>query len=257
MGLIGLFATLGTTQAAMITLNNFSNTDRNSPSTGFANNGTVSGTDGSVDGDASAGDGSSGATIFDVSTFVADDVASPAALAYTVTGLNIDGVGGFNDSFVINFTVSTDGQNLQTNWSGTEPQNAGWLSSGGNTLNSNGELVQFDFSSISVNLNGGSDNGVGSWLGFTGGSIGAFAAGEIAIVNGNLHEFDVDGNPFDLTAGGNDNNLQVLRDTNAGASGSYRPESWSFQVEVNVVPEPSSAALLGLGGLALILRRRK
>lgn len=39
---------------------------------------------------------------------------------------------------------------------------------------------------------------------------------------------------------------------NAGA----RPAS-SDTVSVSVVPEPSSSALLGLGGLALILRRRK
>ncbi|QQL44942.1 PEP-CTERM sorting domain-containing protein [Sulfuriroseicoccus oceanibius] len=31
----------------------------------------------------------------------------------------------------------------------------------------------------------------------------------------------------------------------------------SFQIDATKVPEPSSAALLGLGGLALILRRRK
>tara|TARA_B110000908_G_scaffold104176_1_gene122655 strand:- start:3418 stop:4143 length:726 start_codon:yes stop_codon:yes gene_type:complete len=33
--------------------------------------------------------------------------------------------------------------------------------------------------------------------------------------------------------------------------------SWEMDVSIVAVPEPSSAALLGLGGLALILRRRK
>ncbi len=61
--------------------------------------------------------------------------------------------------------------------------------------------------------------------------------------------------------------------TDAGSAGDYLVLGWSttnpdggstgsdsFNVDnivVSAVPEPSSAALLGLGGLALILRRRK
>ncbi len=40
-----------------------------------------------------------------------------------------------------------------------------------------------------------------------------------------------------------------------GLGGGYRGSIAGFKIEI--VPEPSSAALLGLGGLALILRRRK
>lgn len=39
--------------------------------------------------------------------------------------------------------------------------------------------------------------------------------------------------------------------------GSPGPFDSRFQVQFNTVPEPSSTALLGLGGLALLLRRRK
>lgn len=80
------------------------------------------------------------------------------------------------------------------------------------------------------------------------------------------------------------NDLTVALDLNGGAffsdsadlntfggSGSYTFDSVGFllggslnstsatftDIEANVVPEPSSAALLGLGGLALLLRRRK
>jgi hypothetical protein len=45
---------------------------------------------------------------------------------------------------------------------------------------------------------------------------------------------------------------QLLAWTANGASAAYKVSSMTF----SVVPEPSSTALLGLGGLALILRRR-
>ncbi|MFK7912201.1 MAG: PEP-CTERM sorting domain-containing protein [Akkermansiaceae bacterium] len=44
--------------------------------------------------------------------------------------------------------------------------------------------------------------------------------------------------------------------TNGGANGTYHRYD-NILITAEVVPEPSSAALLGLGGLALILRRRK
>jgi len=68
------------------------------------------------------------------------------------------------------------------------------------------------------------------------------------------------------------NNIRFAVTRNANeASGSYKDgtlfsggsapfgDTWDsgFSVTTNTVPEPSSAALLGLGGLALILRRRK
>jgi len=43
----------------------------------------------------------------------------------------------------------------------------------------------------------------------------------------------------------------------ATAGSNWRIESVDLQFSTAAVPEPSSAALLGLGGLALILRRRK
>ncbi len=54
---------------------------------------------------------------------------------------------------------------------------------------------------------------------------------------------------------------QSFRNVNTatGAADSLEPivANSDFGVTVNTVPEPSSTALLGLGGLALILRRRK
>jgi len=49
--------------------------------------------------------------------------------------------------------------------------------------------------------------------------------------------------------------ITQLANTAGGNNGATRLEG--FQVEFSAVPEPSSIALLGLGGLVLILRRRK
>ena len=45
--------------------------------------------------------------------------------------------------------------------------------------------------------------------------------------------------------------------TNTPATSGTGSRDFRFSVAGTAVPEPSSAALLGLGGLALILRRRK
>lgn len=194
---------------------------------------------------------------------VGDNTSPPQTLTHTVSGLTIDGHGLANDSVVLNFTITTDGQNIQT--SGTSA--AGWFSSGATTLNGNGEFVQIDYASMTVTLSGGGATATESFIGFTGVSFGSWAAGHTATANGLSITFDdqiVDDNRFlDLSGGGADPSLKTLFDTAANngsgtdAAGSWRPEGWDFQFEVTAVPEPSSTALIGLGGLALILRRRK
>lgn len=49
----------------------------------------------------------------------------------------------------------------------------------------------------------------------------------------------------------------VSPSTIGGATHNGSNNDYDMRITVNAVPEPSSAALLGLGGLALILRRRK
>lgn len=46
-------------------------------------------------------------------------------------------------------------------------------------------------------------------------------------------------------------------DTVNGISNTNLARAYAFEVNVELVPEPSTTALLGLGGLALMLRRRK
>lgn len=64
------------------------------------------------------------------------------------------------------------------------------------------------------------------------------------------------GNLFDDIAVSSGDTLLVGFTVNVNGGGDGADIS-SLEVELTPVPEPSSAALLGLGGLALILRRRK
>jgi len=218
-----------------IQFNRFSNTDLSSVGAGgtYSAEGWIS-TDGGSSPNASA--------VYDVSTFIVENSTAPQPLTYTVTGLNIDGDGGDNDRVVINFSVSTDGQLLRTVWDAatSTPKNAGWLSSGGTTLNANGEYVQFDFTSLSIDLNGGTGNGHGSFDGFSHVGFGSFTvAGEVSVANG-LTQALTAGKDLDLTGGGLDANLQVIYDTAQGSvGGGYRPEVWSFQISTSGDPIPA------------------
>lgn len=236
LAILGLLLVAGTSQAALITVTGAAN----STTRGTADLGSVLTT-----------------------TLVTDNTAPPQALAVTVSGLNVDGIGGDNDSVVLAFTVTTDGQNIQT--SGTTQ--AGWLSSGGVTLNANGEFVQVDYAGMSVDLNGlaGSGNGTSgeSFLGFTGVGLGSWAANHVAVVNG-ISQAYVDGTADKHIALPNDPSIKSWFDTaaNTGAAldsaGSWRPENFDFQFEVNTIPEPTSLGLMAaLGGAIFFIRRRR
>ncbi len=237
------------TEAAVIQMNRFSNTDHNSPvtDTQYPAKGWVS-TDGGASTNASA--------VYDVSTFVTNDVALSHPLAYTVTGLDIDGVGGANDKIVVKFTVTGVGGNLQTSWGNSEPNNAGWLSAGDLTLDADGEYVQFDYVSMSVDLNGGTGNGSGTFNGFSAVEIGAFEGGDTAVANGITLAYSSGSKTIDLTPGGLDSNLQVIYDSAQGSTGAgYRAADWSFEVEA--IPEPASMGLIMAFGGAIFFIRRK
>ena len=66
--------------------------------------------------------------------------------------------------------------------------------------------------------------------------------------------FDYDGNSATVALS-NDTNFSLTH----ASGGSWQVDDFAFTVEVDAlaIPEPSSTALLGLGGLTLILRRRK
>ena len=60
--------------------------------------------------------------------------------------------------------------------------------------------------------------------------------------------------PIDLTSAGNSETVFITAEE---GSGGIRLRDLDLEFETVLIPEPSSTALLGLGGLALILRRRK
>ncbi|BDS05461.1 hypothetical protein NT6N_05010 [Oceaniferula spumae] len=106
-----------------------------------------------------------------------------------------------------------------------------------------------DLLSGSINLTDGSigNNGIftsggSDSINFSTGSTGVFHVGNINVADATAAYLASD--KVRVNGDTNDALLQVISD---GAGG----------VNISVVPEPSSAALLGLGGLALILRRRK
>ncbi|MGB0775666.1 MAG: PEP-CTERM sorting domain-containing protein, partial [Akkermansiaceae bacterium] len=123
----------------------------------------------------------------------------------------------------------------------------------------------------------------GIWFGTDGARFGSGADARVQVVNNGLVANDNDEHTVTLTwdgtnlsrtiDGGSATNISLANngDNNyTGAdngsamflvdSGSSNGTSAGWNIisaELNVVPEPSSSALLGLGGLALILRRRK
>lgn len=110
--------------AAVITLTGLSNTDWASPTDNSSDparyNSTIVTQASVVVGDRAGapggvGDGSNTATL-DVSTFIVDGSGNPTAapLTYTVGGLDLDGTGGFNDSFVLTFSVTSGGDPINT-----------------------------------------------------------------------------------------------------------------------------------------------
>jgi hypothetical protein len=112
-----------------------------------------------------------------------------------------------------------------------------WVSPDGDTAN----LVKLNTSGSSV-LNGA--NGTGDFLFAQGPQLTSYAGFNLdlsTVTNASLLE--------------NVRLVKVQTITNYGGSGSMLAEVQFGGV--SVVPEPSSTALLGLGGLALILRRRR
>lgn len=250
---LGLIASISVSNATTVVLDRLSNTDWDSPDTGggFVNQATVS-----VDGFQVADRTNTNGVDLQLTQFISENSSTnPETMIWSITGLDLDGVGGNNDGFTVALTVTNHGELFRTIWSGTEPQNSGWLSSGGTTLNANGEFISFTFSSLSINLNGGTGNGAGTFDGFSSARVGSFGAGENAVVNGTAYAFDVYGNDIDLMAGGPDAQLNYTYSTADGATGNWRPEAWGIQI--SVVPEPSGSALIGLTGLGFILRRRR
>ena len=254
--------------AAIITLTGLSNTDWASVTDNATDpsryNSSVVAVDSVVVGNRAGspnpvGDGSNTATI-DVSTFLddGDGGGSGAPLAYTVSGLDLDGVGGFNDSFVLTFAVTSTSGGISTPGGSSDPLSGGLPTNAGDlrlvnagALNNPGEFIEFAYSDLSVNLNGGIDNGVGTFDGFSGAQMGSWGGSDVARVNTTNYAIGSFPTGFiDLTPGGLDAGLRV----EDSGTGGYDLFSWD--VQVTAIPEPSMLALTGIASLMLLRRRR-
>ncbi|NWK55988.1 PEP-CTERM sorting domain-containing protein [Verrucomicrobiaceae bacterium N1E253] len=107
-------------------------------------------------------------------------------------------------------------------------------------------LATIDVAGGTVRLNDGSSGG-GFYIGTAGSAINLTAAGVFNIGNTNIADATANYLDTDRVVFGMDGNNALLQVVDDGAGG----------VNISAVPEPTSAALLGLGGVALILRRRK
>ncbi|MCH7226879.1 hypothetical protein [Haloferula sp. A504] len=232
--------------AVEITLNGLSNTDWASPSDNPSDptrrNNAVITQDSVVVGDRAGapvvGDGSNTATL-DVSDFLEDGEGEPSAatLAYTVGGLDLDGTGGFNDSFVLSFTVTASSGGIGTpgfavdDVPNDEPLNQGYLNldTGGN-INASDEFINIQFSSLVVNLNGGTGNGSGTFDGFSGVHLLNLTGTSVPKINGvNTAAGVAD---VDLAPGGLDSGLLM----EWGGTGRYYAGTWDVQVTIPAAP---------------------
>ena len=75
--------------------------------------------------------------------------------------------------------------------------------------------------------------------------------------HGNGEDGTIQHGGADISMTNNDNYNVTGNAITVVSEGTYNIQGYDIQFTVEAVPEPSSTALLGLGGLALILRRRK
>lgn len=191
---------------------------------------------------------------------------SPANLTYIVSGLTLDGVGTADDAFSFTVTLSGAGATASSGISGfgfgTNPGQTQWgvnsasgVTDKGRLLDHAGESMTVSLVSSSVTLGGGETG----WEIASQGLTGFFAGQDVASV------FDLAGTSADATgiSGGADitfdavNSFTATYNTAANGLEGIGIGGIDATFDIQAIPEPTSTALLGLGGLALILRRRR
>jgi len=185
-------------------------------------------------------------TINDLQVTGATNTADPLNIPLTVTGLDLDADGSSNDS--VTFTLSAAGgganqriwgQGIDTGFGNLNNVTVTVTGVSGTTTDS-GDIIVFD--------------------GFTGATAG--------MGSGDAHtrNVDINGATVNLATPGGGFSFQqvealfaltpsVLFDNSGGTGGSIVARAYDLQFST-VIPEPASFALLGLGGIALLGRRR-
>ena len=174
--------------------------------------------------------------------------ASTSSWVMQFTNLDILGDGGaYDGTITIGVTTSDSGLNVNDNGSTSR-----FRIGGNETLTLTGATLVLSDSVGSMNENLASSLNV-SFGGFTrtfdAGGLGAGNTGGTYTGEGITTPIVIDTDPVEIPGGTLNLTANTTRSANLfGIGGDFT---------VTAVPEPSSAALLGLGGLALILRRRK
>ncbi|BDS05829.1 hypothetical protein NT6N_08690 [Oceaniferula spumae] len=213
---------------------------------------------------ASAAAGGSAAVSISPASF---DGSATGQYTISVTGLDVDGVGGTDDSLSLLVNVTPAG--------GTIRDSAGDLGvngAGAGRISGTGETLTFSFVSGSTVLGSPAPNTVGTFVfeGFNAVQLSQMTADDDTSTTGDVGFYQLGAGPQtnitddanttfanstdDLTVG----YISGYDGTNQGNDGFFINDiQLRVTADFAVVPEPSSAALLGLGGLALVLRRRK
>ena len=138
------------------------------------------------------------------------------------------------------------GSNVSVNSSGV----TGVAGPGNNFFIGEGQAINYTVSVGSVVTSTGAGFAA-SFDGFTGGSIGSTDEGDSYNANGEVFT----GSTFDFDSTGTLVPSETLLLT--GVSGAVFSSGVDFGITVEEVPEPSSTALLGLGALGFLVRRRR
>ncbi|MFQ3225557.1 MAG: hypothetical protein ACI8Z5_001819 [Lentimonas sp.] len=99
---------------------------------------------------------------------IVNNVSDVGTLSYTVSDLNLNSIGRNDDSVQVNFRLVAGRSLVTTNASAGAPF---VYQSNTNRISTSHEGLKCSFDSLSVNLDGGTDNGSGSCAGFTGSTL--------------------------------------------------------------------------------------
>ncbi|GAA5496225.1 hypothetical protein Rhal01_02407 [Rubritalea halochordaticola] len=186
------------------------------------------------------------------------DGGADQTLIFTVSGLTLDSFGAGDDSLVINLQLSAT-SSLDT-VSGIGRSFEAWGVN--NSLIDVGETLTFSMGTAQVNLGAGTTDIVESVVfnGFTGFDLLNVGAGETFDITGTDNSdatgVSISQNQGYLLGGGEQEQSFTYVASGTGGMRIYEVTN-SFTVTTTAVPEPSSVALLGFGGLALVMRRRR
>ncbi|MGJ8656607.1 MAG: PEP-CTERM sorting domain-containing protein [Akkermansiaceae bacterium] len=212
-------------------------------------------------GNTEGGPNTSGTTPYDANGSGLSEGLTPGTATYNDTYSFLDSTTGI--AFSVDFTFTATGGNL----------------GGGNGIGvadnwiDEGESLTIALSSLVVDTSGYIDGTIGGLTGPVGVGSSAFGIHTFSLTSLSAVDpgFVSDGTTTDSVLAssyvfGSGNSLSNTTGEGtlsfvAGVEGDtrFRLTGWKPYIELDIVavPEPSSTALLGLGGLALILRRRK